>query len=267
MRATRLVAGAALIGGVWLNFVGLDQVVVAADASPIVVATEQDPSGPTFTVEPATPAAPPPDIVGDSGIVSSTDSGSAIPGGSLPEASVGDPSELAPVLDVPSGSPPIEVAAGPTVSPAPDDAPGFSPNPVPGDPDGPPAGPEHPCHPIWCPRPPDPPTQPPWPGPDPFWPETSDTWEFSAVPLSPCVQPPPPDASPPPPLQYGGQTVFPAFDGGLRQWGFVLSDTGCLCTGPNARRLLVPSLQHRGLATSTCGRTLRRDVSVRPFTM
>ena len=142
MRATRLVAGAAVIGGVWLNFVGLDQVVVAADASPIVVATEQDPSGPTFTVEPA-PSAPSPDIVGDSGIVSSTDSGSAIPGGSLPEVSVGGPSELAPVLDVPSGSPPIEVAAGPTVSPAPNDAPGSSPNPVPGDPDGPPAGPEH----------------------------------------------------------------------------------------------------------------------------
>ena len=61
-------------------------------------------------------------------------------------------------------------------------------------------------------------------GPDPFWPDTSASWESTTVVLpSPCVLPPQPDMPPPPPLQYGGQTVSPAFDGGTRQWGFWYS--------------------------------------------
>ncbi len=61
----------------------------------------------------------------------------------------------------------------------------------------------------------------PWPWTDPFWPDASDSWESTTVVLpSPCVVPPQPDMPPPPPLQYGGQTVSPAFDGGLQQWGF-----------------------------------------------
>jgi hypothetical protein len=44
---------AAIVGGVGLYLVGLNAMVVNADASPPVVANEPDPSGPTFTIEPA----------------------------------------------------------------------------------------------------------------------------------------------------------------------------------------------------------------------
>ena len=65
------------------------------------------------------------------------------------------------------------------------------------------------------------PGPPYWPWPDPSWPDTSDAWESTTPLPSPCVAPPQlPDAPPPQPFQCGGQTVSPAFDGGLRQWGF-----------------------------------------------
>ena len=264
MRTKQLVAGAAIVGGVGLNLVGLAGIIVNADASPLVVATVQDPSGPTFTIEPA-PSAPSPDIASDPGIASSTDTGSGVPVGPLPDLGVGAPSDLAPILDVPTGPPPIEgptgpggppdrgVGApsalppipgappplegptGPADPPAPN-APGAPPNPAPGDPDGPPADLGHGCRPLWCPRPPDPPSQPPWPWPDPFWPDSSDPWESTTVLPSPCVGPPPrPDAPPPPPFQYGGQTVSPAFDGGLRQWGFLYFGNWVPLFGPECQ--------------------------------
>ena len=51
-------------------------------------------------------------------------------------------------------------------------------------------------------------------------PGPSDSWESTTVLPSPCVVPPSSDALPPAPLQYRGQTVTPAIDGGVRQWGF-----------------------------------------------
>jgi hypothetical protein len=239
MRTKQLVAGAAIVGGVGLNLVGLAGMDVNADASPPVVSNQPDPSGPTFTIEPA-PSAPSPDIASDPGIASSTDTGSGMPAGPLPELGVGAPSDLAPILDVPTGPlpdqgvgapsdlppipggpPPIEEPTGPAGPPAPNAPRGAPPNSAPGDPNGPPTDLGHGCRPLWCPRPPTPPSQPPWPWPDPFWPDTSDSWESTTVLPSPCVAPPQrPDAPPPPPFGYGGQTVSPAFDGGLRQWGF-----------------------------------------------
>lgn len=230
MRTKQLLAGVAIVGGVGLNFVGLVGIVVNADASPLVVAPEQDP---TFTIEPAAPS-----ISTDTGTSSSTDFGSSAPSGSIPDLSAGSPSDLAPAFEVP-GAPPIDATGGASGSPgqgAPPPIAGttspagpFAPNgpggaplgPAPGGPDGPPMDPNHACRPMWCPPPPDAPMPPAWPWNDPFWPDTSDTWEPTTVVLpSPCVSPPPPNAPPPPPLQYGGQTVSPAFDGGVQQWGF-----------------------------------------------
>jgi hypothetical protein len=249
MSTKQLVAGAAIVGGLGLNLVGL---AVNADASPPVVSNEPDPPGPTFTIEPA-PSAPSSDIASDPGTASSTDTGSAVSGGPPSDLGVGAPSDLPPTLDVPNSPPPIAGPTGPGGPPdqsagAPSDLPipsgppriegptnpagpsaanapqGAPLNPGPSDPNSAPADLGHGCRPLWCPHPPnppDPPSQPYWPWPDPFWPETSDPWESTTVLPSPCVGPPPrPDAPPPPPFQYGGQPVSPAFDGGLRQWGF-----------------------------------------------
>ena len=221
MRTKQLVARAAIAGGAGLTVVGLGPMVVTADASPPIVSNEPDPSGPTFAIEPA-PSAPSSDISSDTGIASSTDTGSVTPDASLPDLTVGVPSDLPPILDVPSGLPPIEGTTGPADPPAPNIL-GTPPNPAPGDPIGVPEDLGLGCRPLWCPRPPDGPSppQPPWPWTDPFWPDTSDSWESTTVVLpSPCVVPPQRDAPPPLPLQYGGQTVSPAFDGGMRQWGF-----------------------------------------------
>ena len=211
--------------------------VVTADASPPIVSNEPDPSGPTFAIEPA-PSAPSSDISSDTGIASSTDTGSVTPDASLPDLTVGVPSDLPPILDVPSGLPPIEGTTGPADAPAPNIL-GTPPNPAPGDPIGVPEDLGLGCRPLWCPRPPDGPSppQPPWPWTDPFWPDTSDSWESTTVVLpSPCVVPPQRDAPPPLPLQYGGQTVSPAFDGGMRQWGFWYFGNWVPLFGPNARR-------------------------------
>ena len=220
MRTKQLVARAAIAGGAGLTVVGLGPLVVTGDASPPIVSNEPDPSGPTFAVEPA-PSAPPSDISSDTGIASSTDTGSSMSGGSLPDLTGGAPSDLPPTLDVPSGLPPIEGSTGPADPRAPNIL-GNPPNPAPGDPTGVPEDLGLGCRPLWCPRPPDGPSPPPpWPWTDPFWPDTSDSWESTTVVLpSPCVVPPQRDAPPPLPLQYGGQTVSPAFDGGMRQWGF-----------------------------------------------
>jgi hypothetical protein len=101
MRTKQLAAGAAIVGGVGLNLVGLG---ANADASPPVVSNEPDPSGPTFTIEPA-PSAPSPDIASDPGITSSTDTGSGVSSGPLPDLGAGGPSDLPPM---PSSPPPIE---------------------------------------------------------------------------------------------------------------------------------------------------------------
>ena len=53
IRTKQLVAGAAIVGGAGLVVVGLGPMVVIADASPPIVSNEPDPSGPTFTIEPA----------------------------------------------------------------------------------------------------------------------------------------------------------------------------------------------------------------------
>jgi hypothetical protein len=98
MRTRQLAAGAAIVGGVGLNLVGLG---ANADASPPVVSNEPDPSGPTFTIEPA-PSAPSPDIASDPGITSSTDTGSGVSSGPLPDLGAGGPSDLPPM----SSSPP-----------------------------------------------------------------------------------------------------------------------------------------------------------------
>ncbi len=211
---------AAVVGGAALTAVGLGPMIVTADASPPIASNEPDPSGPTFTIEPA-PSAPSLDISSDTGIASSTDMASGIPAESLPDLAVGAPFDLPPTLDLPGGAPPIEGTTGPADMPAPNVA-GAPPNPTSGDPIGVPEDLGHGCRPLWCPRPPDGPSEPPtWPWNDPFWPDTSDSWESTTVVLpSPCVVPPQPDAPAPPPLQYGGQTVSPAFDGGMRQWGF-----------------------------------------------
>ena len=100
-------AGVAIVGGAGLTLVGLGPMVVTADASPPMVSNEPDPSGPTFTIEPA-PSAPSPDISSDTGITSSTDTGSGMPAESLPDLTVGAPSDLPPTLDLPGGAPPIE---------------------------------------------------------------------------------------------------------------------------------------------------------------
>ena len=122
----------AIVGGAALTLVGLGPMVVTADASPPMVSNEPDPSGPTFTIEPA-PSAPSPDISSDTGITSSTDTGSGMPDESLPDLTVGAPSDLPPIVDVPSGTPPIEGTTGPADTPAPNAA-GAPPNPAPGDP-------------------------------------------------------------------------------------------------------------------------------------
>ena len=75
--------------------------VVTADASPPIVSNEPDPSGPTFAIEPA-PSAPSSDISSDTGTVSSTDTGSVMPDASLPDLTVGAPSDLPPILDYPA---------------------------------------------------------------------------------------------------------------------------------------------------------------------
>jgi hypothetical protein len=218
MWTKQLEAGAAIVGGVGLSFVGLDAMAVNADASPPVVSNEPDPSGPTFTIEPA-PSAPSPDIASDPGISSSTDTGSRVPSGPLPDLNVGGPSDLPPT---PSAPPPIEGPTGPVGPPTTNTPREAPPTPSPNDPPGPDADLGHGCRPFWCPHPPTSPTQPPWPWPDSSWLDTSDSWESTTTVLpSPCVAPPPrPDAAPPPPFQYGGQTVAPAFDSGVRQWGF-----------------------------------------------
>jgi hypothetical protein len=219
MRTKQLVAGAAIVGGAGLVVVGLGPMVVTADASPPIVSNEPDPSGPTFTIEPA-PSAPSSDITSDTGIATSTDTGSGMPDGPSPDPAVAAPSDLPPVLDVPNGAPPIESTTGPADSSAPKAA-GAPPNPTPGDPTGLPADLGRGCRPLWCPRPPDGPNQPPtWPWNDPLWPDPSNSWDSTSILPSPCVLPPQRDAPPPPPLQYGGQTVSPAFDDGLQRWGF-----------------------------------------------
>ena len=119
MRTKQLVAGAAIVGGAGLTVVGLGPMVVTADASPPIASNEPDPSGPTFTIEPA-PSAPSPDITSDTGIASSTDTGSGMPDASLPDLTVGAPSDLPPIVDVPSGHPPIEGTTGPADVPAPE---------------------------------------------------------------------------------------------------------------------------------------------------
>ncbi len=216
MRTKRWVVPVAVVGGVGLYLVGLNAMVVNADASPPIVANEPDPSGPTFTIEPA-PSAPSPDIASDAGPASASDTGSDVSGGPQPDLGVGAPSDTPPILDVPAGPPPIEGPTNPASTPAPTAPLEAPPKPAPDGPDGPPADLGHGCRPLWCPRPP---TQPPWPWPDPSWPDTSDSLESTTSLPSPCVVPPPPDAPPPQPFQYGGQTVSPAFDGGIRQWGF-----------------------------------------------
>ena len=220
MRTRQWVAGVAIVGGGGLAVVGLSPMVETADASPPMVSNEPDPSGPTFTIEPA-PSAPSPDVTNNTGIASSTDTGSGTPTESLPDPTVGAPSDLPPLLDAPSDAPPIAGATGPADIPPPNII-GAQSNPAPGDQN---AVPEqdlgHGCRPLWCPHPPDAPSQPPtWPWTDPLWPDTSDSWESTTVLPSPCVLPPQPDTPPPPPLQYGSQTVSPAFDIGTRQWGF-----------------------------------------------
>lgn len=209
MRTTRLTAGAAIVGGPVLIPSGLGGLVVAADASPSVT-PRQDPASPTYVIEPA-PASPSTDISTDTGIPSSTDFGSSMPSPSVPESTVGSP-------------PPAQAPTGPSTPQGHDAPPAAPPNTGPGDPMGPPEDAGHPCRPMWCPRPPEPPGQPLWPLSDPFWPYTSDTTEsITVVPPSPCITPPLPDASPPEPFEYGGQTGVPAFDGDLRQWGFWYS--------------------------------------------
>jgi hypothetical protein len=226
MRTKQLVAGAGIVGGVGLNLVGLAGMVVNADASPSFVSNEPDPSFPTFTIEPA-PSAPSPDIASDTGIASSPDTGSGMPSAAEPELTVSGPSDLPPILAVPNGSPPIEGPDGTAGPPAANGPRGAPPNPPDGA-GGPSADLGPPCRPLWCPRPPDPPSQPPSPLPDPFWLESSDPWESTTTVLpSPCVGlPQRPDAAPLPPLQYGGQTVSPAFDNGVRQWGLVFRKLG-----------------------------------------
>jgi hypothetical protein len=265
VRTKRLVAGVAIVGGVGLHLVGLGAMIVNADASPPVVSNGPDPSGPTVAVEPA-PSAPSPASSSGTGSAS-TGSGSSMPNGSPPDLSVGG-SSAAPIHDAPSGPAPIAgptspggppdqgvVApsdlpripggpppiAGPTgpAAPAPHAPGGTPPNAAPGDPIGPSADLAHPCRPLWCPRPPDQPNQPPlWP--DQFWPDTSDTSEPTTVLSSPCVAPPPLDAPPPPPFQYGGQTVSPAFDGGLQQWGFSYLGNWVPLFGPECRMQPTP---------------------------
>ena len=164
--------------------------------------------------------APSPDVTSNTGIASSTDTGSGTPTESLPDPTVGAPFDLPP-LYAPSDAPPIAGATGPADIPPPNII-GAQSNPAPGDQN---AVPEqdlgHGCRPLWCPHPPEAPSQPPTrPWTDPLWPDTSDSWESTTVLPSPCVLPPQPDTPPPPPLQYGSQTVSPAFDIGTRQWGF-----------------------------------------------
>jgi len=215
MRTKRVLAAAAIAGGAGLNLVGLSPITVTADASPAIASNEPDPSGPSIIIEPA-PSAPSPDISGDTGIAASTDTGAGMPGESLPDPTAGAPTDMPPIVDVPAGAPPIESTTGP----ADPSITGAPPNPAVGDPHESPTDLDHGCRPLWCPRPPDPPIQPPlWPT-DPFWPDTSESWESTTVLPSPCVAPPSPDAAPPAQLQYGGQTVTPVMDDGLRQWGF-----------------------------------------------
>ena len=181
MRTKQLVAGAAIVGGAGLTVVGLGPMVVTADASPPIASNEPDPSGPTFTIEPA-PSAPSTDISSGTGITSSTDTGSGMPDVSVPDLTVGAPSDCRrfrrtqrPATSADRNRPPVPPSRRA--------------------PNGPPPL-------AWLRSP------------------TSGSWESTTVLPSPCVLPPQPDAPPPPPLQYGGQTVSPAFDGGMRQWGF-----------------------------------------------
>ena len=159
MDRRQLMAGAAIVGGAGLTLVGLGLTVVTADAAPPIVSNEPDPSGPTFTIEPA-PSAPSTDISSGTGITSSTDTGSVMPDVTVPDLTVGAPSDMPPILDVPSGPPPIEGTTGAADMPAPN-TPGAQPNPTPGDPIGIPEDLGHGCRPLWCPRPPNGPSEPP----------------------------------------------------------------------------------------------------------
>ena len=154
--------------------------VVTADASPPIASNEPDPSGPTFAIEPA-PSAPSLDISSDTGITSSTDTGSGMPAESLPDLTVGAPSDLPPIVDVPIDPPPIEGTPVPPTCQRPTSL-GLRQIQLPVIQTGTRQDLGHGCRPFWCPRPPDGPSQPPtWPWNDPFWPDTSESWESTTT--------------------------------------------------------------------------------------
>ena len=108
MWTRQLVAGAAIVGGVALNLVGLAGIAVDADASPPVIPADQEPAIPTITIEPA-PSAPLPDTSSDTGITSSTDIGSGAPAATPSDPGGGAPS------NPPAG---VDAPARPTAHPA-----------------------------------------------------------------------------------------------------------------------------------------------------
>jgi hypothetical protein len=76
-----------------------------------------------------------------------------------------------------------------------------------------------------------------WPWNDPLWPyDHDDTYDGTTVALpSPCIRPPTPDAPAPAPFQYRGQTVAPAFDAVMQQWGFWFLGSWVPLFGPGCR--------------------------------
>ena len=233
--------------------------VVTADATPPIVSNEPDPSGPTFAIEPA-PSAPSSDISSDTGTVSSTDTGSVMPDASLPDPTVGVPSELPPILDVPSGLPPIEGTTGPADPPAPNVL-GTPPNPTPGDPIGVPEDLGLGCRPLWCPHahPTGParrsrrgrgpirsgPTRPTRGSPRRSSCRRRAWCRHNGMRRLPCR------------CSTGARPVSPAFDGGLGQWGFWYFGNWVPLFGPNASRRLIPKMQshtpRRKLDDRSCG--------------
>src|SRR6476660_4896737 len=126
MRTKRLLATAAIVGCTGLNLVGLNPIIVTADASPAIASNEPDPSRPSIIIEPA-PSAPSPDIASDTGIAASTDAGAGMPSESISGPTVGPPADMPPIVDIPATAPPIESTSGPDNR----SIPGAPPNPDP----------------------------------------------------------------------------------------------------------------------------------------